>query len=44
MDGTITFRSVEALAAFLKAFTGATATFTVHEDGSEFVLTFTKGH
>lgn len=43
MYGTITFRTLDSLAEFLKSFTGSTATFTVVEESSGFVLTFTGG-
>jgi hypothetical protein len=44
MNGTIHFNSLEALAIFLKAFTGSTATFEVLPVGSGWVLTFLGGY
>jgi len=45
MEGTITFKDIDDLAAFLKAFTGSTATFVVHEiDKNIWLLTFTGGY
>jgi hypothetical protein len=43
MNGTITFRTLAELAEFLKAFTGSTATWTVHDDSRGWHLTFTGG-
>lgn len=43
MNGKIFFDNAEALAEFLKAFVGATATFEVKQNGLKFELTFLKG-
>jgi hypothetical protein len=43
MSGIIYFDSTESLVAFLKAFTGCTATFEVKEDRGMYTLTFTGG-
>jgi hypothetical protein len=43
MNGTITFKEWSELAEFLKAFTGCTATFTVHSDMRGIHLTFEGG-
>ena len=43
MHGTIEFKSLEELAAFLKAFTGSTATFRVYSNGRAWVLEFLGG-
>ena len=45
MNGKITFESAEALAEFLKSFTGATATFEVFEErNGRFTLEFNGGY
>ena len=43
MHGKIIFTSLVDLAEFLKEFTGSTATFSVEEHGSGWVLEFTGG-
>jgi hypothetical protein len=44
MNGTITFESWSEVAEFLKEFTGSTATFNIHREGSRFILKFLGGY
>ena len=46
MSGIIKFNDLNELAEFLKAFTGSTATFEVHQDMTtkRYILEFTGGY